>query len=294
MDIALSDDGELSFYIDTAPGELADLEVAAAAAIKWAQALKAAANALNPDCDYRVSLVEAKSGSANWIAKVEQSAPNRALKRIERGWKKVPLIMRLGIGLAVVVPTTAKPTIDYWLGDDGFSDTQKAELEAIYKKIAEQPAVKAGRQSVYKEAQRDPKIAGLGTGIPEGDNWKPKNTIPANQFAEAEGLFEPQQAEEPEERVVIQELDVILVTPRLENARRAWTFRQEGIPGSFNAEMDDANFLAALDRSGVHETLRANIPMSIRLEIKQERIDGEWKVKRRGRRVVEVISPVVE
>lgn len=294
MDIAMSDYGELSFYIDTAPGELADLEVAAAAAIKWAQALKAAANALNPDCDYRVSLVEARSGSANWIAKVEQSAPNRALKRVERGWKKMPLIMRLGIGLAVVVPMTAKPTIDYWLGNDGFSDTQKAELEAIYKKVAEQPAVKAGRQSVYKEAQRDPKIRGLGTGIPEGDNWKPKNTIPANQFAEAEGLFEPQKAEEPEERIVSQELDVILVTPRLENARRAWTFRQEGIPGSFNAEMDDANFLAALDRSGIHETLRANIPMSIRLEIKQERIDGAWKVKRRGRRVVEVISPVVE
>lgn len=294
MTEATLDAGELSFYLDTVPGELADLEVAAAAAIKWAQAIKAAATALNPDCDYRVSLVAAKPGSSNWIAKIEQSAPNRALKRVERGWKKMPLIARVGIGLAVVIPTTAVPTIDYWLGNDGFSDTQKAELVEIYNQVVDAPAVKSGRQSVYKEAQRDPKITGIGTGVPTGEHWKPANTIPSNQFAEAEGLFDAQVDNSPDERSISQTLDVILVTPRLENARRAWTFRQEGIPGSFNAEMNDANFLAALDRSGIHENLRANIPMTIRMEIKQERVNGEWRVKKRGRQIVEVISPVVE
>jgi hypothetical protein len=57
--------------------------------------------------------------------------------------------------------------------------------------------------------------------------------------------------------------------------------------------MTDARFLAALDREGIRETLRANIPMRTRLEIKQEKTGGEWKVARRGRRVVEVISPAV-
>jgi len=46
-----ADSGELSLYFDTAPNELADLEVVAAAAIQWAQGLKAAATAVDPDYD---------------------------------------------------------------------------------------------------------------------------------------------------------------------------------------------------------------------------------------------------
>lgn len=287
-----ADDGELSLYFDTQAGELADLEVTAAAAIQWAQGLKAAAAAVDPDCIYRVSLVAAKPGSSNWIARLERSAPNQALKRVATGWKKVPLILRLGIGLAVVIPTTAKPTIDYWFGDDGFTETQKRELREIYEKAASAEPVKAHQKAIYQAAPRDRKITGIGTGIPKGDDWKPP-TVPANQFAEANGLFERQE-EIPSERVVPQTLDVILVTPRLENAPRTWTFRQEGLPGTFNAAMKDKKFLAALDRSAVRETFRLNIPMRIRLEIKQQLVDGEWKVTRQGRSVVEVLSPTFE
>jgi len=288
-----SDNGELSLYFDTAPGELADLEVAAAAAIQWAQGLKAAALAVDPTNEYRVSLVAAKPGSSNWIAKIEQSKPNQVAKTVVRGWKKVPLIMRIGIGLAVVIPTTAKPTLDYWLGKDGFSDTQKKELKDVYEKAAKDEAVKGHRQAIYKIAPRDRKITAIGTGVPQGENWKPEQTVPSSQFPEADGLFEPQQ-EAADERTIPQTLEVVLVTPRLENAPRAWTFRQEGLPGTFNAVMKDKKFLAALDRSGIRETLRANIQMKIRLQIKQTLVDGEWKVSRRGRSVVEVLSPVVE
>lgn len=288
-----ADSGELSLYFDTAPGELADLEVAAAAAIQWAQGLKAAALAVDPDCEYRVSLVAAKPGSSNWIAKVERSKANQAAKQVAAGWKKVPLIMRLAIGLAVVIPTTAKPTLDYWVGDDGFSETQKKELAEIYEKAAKDDAVTAHRRSMYKVAPRDRKITGIGTGVPTTDDWKPAKTIPANRFAEADGLFELQ-PEEPSERTVPQTLDVVLVTPRLENAPRVWTFRQEGLPGTFNALMKDRRFLAALEQSAIRETLRSNIPMKIRLEIRQRNIDGEWKVTRQGRTVVEVLSPSVE
>lgn len=205
------------------------------------------------------------------------------------------MIVRLGIGLAVVVPLTAKPTVDYWIGNDGFSETQKREPEEIWKKASGAPPVKAQRKAIYKEAPRDKKITGVGTGVPTSDDWKPKNVLPANRFAEADGLFEPQEIEEEFERTIPQELDVILVTPRLENARRAWTFRQEGIPGTINAEMTDRKFLDALDRpGGIRENIRANIPMRIELEIDQKKINGEWKVKKRGRRVVKVISPAVE
>lgn len=286
------DAGELSLYFDTAPGELADLEIAAAAAIQWAQGLKAAAAAVDPDCDYRVSLVAARPGSSNWIAKIERSAPNQAAQRVVRGWKKVPLVMRLGIGLAVAVPTTIVPTLEWWLGDGGFSEKEKEQLREIYTEASKDAEVEAHRKAMFKSVQRDRNITGIGTGVPVGLNWKPPSLIPASQFPQADGLFELET--QPNERTISQTLDVVLVTPRLENAPRAWTFRQEGIPGSFNAIMKDTAFLAALEKSAVRETLRVNIPMRVRLSIRQQNVDGEWKVTRQGRSVIEVLSPKVE
>lgn len=287
-----ADSGALSLYFATKPGELADLEIAALAAIEWARGLKAAAAAIDPTADYRVTLIEAKQGSSNWIAKIEKSAPNRALERVQSGWKKLPVLMRVGIGFAVTLPLTAKPTFDYWVGNDGFSETQKAELAEIYSQAARDPIVQRHRRNMYREAPRDSKISGIGTGVPTSDDWKPQHIIPSGQFSETEGLFEIQEDDPHNERTIGQTLDVILVTPRLENARRAWTFRQEGLPGTFNAIMADPDFLVALDRDGgVHESLRTNIAMRVELEIKQEKVDGEWKVKRRGRRIVKVLSP---
>lgn len=295
-------DGTLAFYLATKPGDLADLEIAAAAAIHWSKGIKAAATALNPKAEYRVTLVAARPGSSNWIAKietlcekVEQSKANQIAERVKAGWQNLPVIARMAIGLAVVIPTTASPTIEYWFGDDGFSETQKREMADIYRQVVDAPAVEAHRKAIYKETPRDKKITGVGTGIPNGDDWKPSHILPANRFAEASGLFELEDAAENSQRTVPQLLDVILVTPRLENARRAWTFRQEGIPGTFNAEMTDLTFLQALERpGGIRENMRANIPMRIELEIDQEKIGGEWKAKRRGRRIVKVISPAVE
>ncbi|MEP9376171.1 hypothetical protein ABLE91_05615 [Aquabacter sp. CN5-332] len=292
-EVADGDNGELSLYFATEMGELADLEVAATAAIQWAQGLRAAAAVVDPTCLYRVSLVAAKPGSSNWIAKIERSGPNQAVKRVVEGWKKVPAILRLAMGLAVVIPTTAKPTLDYWLGDDGFTETQKRELRELFEKASGAETVKAHRKAMYQVAPRDKKITAIGTGIPEGENWKPRATIPANQFPEADGLFELEE-DKQKERTIPQVLEVVLVTPRLENAPRSWTFRQEGLPGTFNAVMRDKRFLAELDKSGIRERLRANIPMTIRLEIKQQLVGDEWKVARQGRSVVEVISPSVD
>ncbi|ABS68839.1 hypothetical protein Xaut_3611 [Xanthobacter versatilis] len=294
VDIAeFADAGELSLYFDTKPGQLADLEVVAAAAIQWAQGLKAAASIADPTWEYRVSLVAAKPGSSNWIAKIERSKANDLAQQVVDGWKKVPVIFRLAIGLAVVVPTSAIPTLNYYMGNDGFSETQKRELIEIFEKTSKTDAVKMHRQQMYKEAPRDRKITGIGTGVPTSDDWRPAVTIPSDQFAEADGLFDVRD-DKPMARTIPQILDVVLVTPRLENAPKAWTFRQEGIPGTFNAVMKDKKFLAALERSEIHETLRANIPMRVRLQIKQKYIDGEWKVISRGRSVVEVLSPRVD
>jgi hypothetical protein len=191
----------------------------------------------------------------------------------------------------VVVPITAKPTRDYWTGHDGFSEKQKKELNEIVDK-ARTPTVQSQQRQIYRTLQRDTNITGVGTGVPT-TLWKPKVLVPSNQFAEADGLFAPQE-EVPKERVLTPTLDVILVSPQLENAPRAWTFRQEGIPGSFRAIMKDKRFLAALERRAVKEQFRANIPMKIRMEVKEQLVDGDWKVARKGRTVAEVVSPQID
>jgi hypothetical protein len=254
---------------------------------------------LDPSHEYRVTLISATPGSSKWRAKVEQynqalqdSKINKQAERVAAGWKGLPLVARVAIALAVVIPTTAKPTIEYWLDTEDFSETQLEQIRGEFDKAIKDQAVKAHRQTLFQEVQRDRKITGVGSALAPTKEWAPKKTVPADQFAEGTGLFDLQE-EAPRERTIPQELDVILVTPRLESAPRAWTFRQEGIPGTFNAMMRDEKFLEALENSAIRETLRANIPMRVRLEIKQRLNGNEWEVTRGGRSVVEVISPPI-
>jgi hypothetical protein len=280
----------VSLYLDLKPSEEVDLEVAAEAAIRWARALKAAAAAVNPKYNYRVQLVAAEPGSKRWLAKIERSSVNQFAKQVKAGWDEVPLILRAGIALAVVIPLTVKPTINYWLGNDGFSESEKAYLREIIGTSVSDPAVKNYKKQMYTELQRDRNITGVGGGIPDRENWRPRDLVPANQFAMGTGLFEIQ--EEPEqEKTTSQELDVILVAPNLDNPKSTWVFRQDGISGHIRAVMADAKFLTALEQSSVKEAFRTHIPMKIRLQIKQIKVNDEWKVKNRGRSVVEVISP---
>ena len=58
--------------------------------------------------------------------------------------------------------------------------------------------------------------------------------------------------------------------------------------------MRDKRFLKALEESHVREQLRTGIPMTIRLEVKEQKDGGDWVVKRGGRSVIEVISPKID
>lgn len=291
MEISIEDGEAVSLYFDLRPEKIIDLEVAARAAIEWSQAIKAASTAVDPSYEYRVGLIAAEPGSSKWLAKIERSRVNQAAKDIKQGFESIPLIMRLGVGLVVAIPTTIVPTYEHYFGDGGFTETQKAELDEIVRKASESPDVQEHQKSMYREVQKDPNITGVGGGVPTSKDWRPDFMLPASQFAEADGLFRAKELVGDEERTFFKTLDVVLVTPRLENAKRTWTFRQEGIPGTFGAIMADPEFLSALDSNKIRERFRLNIPMTIKLEIKEVKVDGEWRVKRRGRSVVKVISP---
>jgi len=283
----------VSLYLDLAPGEEVDLEVAAEAAIEWARALKAAAAALDGSKEYRVQLVAAEPGSKRWLAKIEESKINQTTISAKEKWENVPLIIRLGLVGLVVLPITAKDTWDVYFGDDGFSETQLEELEKLRDSGTRDLEFDKHKKNMFQQCQRDRAITGLGGGVPDREDWRPDTLFPANRFAEGAGLFELQE-EEPEERPIFQELDVILVSPNLDNPRLSWVFRQEGIPGKINASMADEAFLTALESSQVKEKFHSPIHMKIKLKIVHVLKDGAWKIKHGGTSVVEVISPTTD
>lgn len=282
----------VSLYLELKPDEEVDLEVAAEMAIQWSRAMKAAATAIDPDYEYRVGLIAAKPGSKNWIAKVERSRPNQVAKDIKAGWESVPLILRWTIGLVVVLPVTAIPTWQFWTGNATFSDAQVKQMDDAFERALKNDSVQGHRRKMFQGAQRDPTITGVGGGVPDNPDWRPGKTVPANQFAIEEGLFNVVE-EDVKTRTTPVELDVILKSPDLENAPLTWVFKQPGIPGTIRAVMRDKRFLDALEKSEVRERFRTEIPMRVRIETKEEFIGGTWKLVRGGRSVVEVISPEV-
>jgi len=280
------DDDILGLYFDVEKGKGVDLEVAAAAAIEWAQAMRAAMAAIDPQADFRIEMIGQRDGSLWVFAKI-----GKVLARALDGWDKLPRAQRIAIAFAIFVATTGYPTYDFYFGDHGFSDRQKEELREIIQQAKSAPGFEDHKQKMFKIAERDSSIKALG--VAAGFKSKPDISVPRDQFPEFGGLWAVQVHEQsPTQRILTPELDVILVAAQFENAPRAWTFRQEGLP-SFRAIMKDKAFLNALESADVQERFRMRIPMRIRLEIKEVLQNGEWKLARKGRSVVKVISPEV-
>ena len=116
-------------------------------------------------------------------------------------------------------------------------------------------------------------------------------TVPSSDFARRSGLWEVEDDEQ--ERTLRPIIDVTLISPVLVGNPRSWKFKPEGLP-EFSAVMRDQQFLDALEQNDVRERLRTGIRMTVRLEVKEVKVRGEWQVKKRGgRSVTEVITPKV-
>ena len=152
------------------------------------------------------------------------------------------------------------------------------------------PELEARRRRFFHALERDPSITSAG--VAEGRESLPMYLVPSNQFAQMTGLWTLE--EDRTERTIYPVVDVTLVSPVLIHGQRSWVFRPiDGLP-EFSAIMKDKRFLTALAQAHVQERLRTGIVMTIRLEIKEERVNGAWKDKQRGRPVIEVISPQID
>ncbi|MGQ0559223.1 MAG: hypothetical protein ACT4OE_06515, partial [Sphingosinicella sp.] len=223
-------ENQLSLYFDLKPGKKADLEIISAAAIAWVEALRATAQAIDPESDIKVELVDADESSLIFNTVVEwlERHVEPKLKRIERGGKRLPRTKKLAFALMLFVIVTGYPTYDFYFGDEPFTDEDRQMLKEIYDQVVNEPAVETAKKKFYRTLEREPAITGVGIKEKPEDR-KPIILVPSDRFAEAGGLWTPD-VEEDDLEVSRPVLDVVLVKPALVNRQRSWTFKPEGLP----------------------------------------------------------------
>ncbi len=282
----------VSLYFGLKDGETADLEIISQAAIDWVETLRALAQATNPGTDVKVELLTVDKGSNVFNTIVEWFDRNiePTLERIEKGAEKAPPRSRkLLLGLASFTLVTAIPTYDAYFGDD-FDENDRSTLKRIEEQTKSDPAVRTARRKLFRTLEREPSITSVA--IKDEPTGTEISIVRSNHFAEEAGLFDPQQADVPE-RITRPVLEVVLVKPALLHTPRTWTFKPDGLP-EFDAVMRDAKVLAAIQEKGFPAKMREGVRMTIRLEVKEVQIDGEWKLIRGGRSVMRVISPKLD
>lgn len=281
-------ESDLSLYFQLRKGEKADLEVVAAAALAWVESLRAAAQAIDPDADLRVEIVDAEESSLSirTLLKWFETHVEQRLERFERGGQKLPRTKKLAVALGAFLIFTAPQTFDFYFGEDEFTKEDREKLDELVKIAKDNKDVQAARRRFYRAIEREPAITAVG--IKETQEGPPVAMVPSNMFAEGGGLWD-QEEESVRERITRPVVDVVLVKPALVHTPRAWTFKPDGLP-EFEAVMRDPEILQSM-QAGLPQNLREGIRLRVRLEVREVMVDGQWRLVRGGRSVTKVIGP---
>jgi hypothetical protein len=286
----LRETAPISLYFKLQEQQSADLEIISEAAIAWVETLRAIAQAVDPESDVKVELINVDQSSAIFNTLVDWFDRNidPHLDRIVRGYERQPRSRKLLLALAGFTITTAYPTYDAYFGDD-FSEEDRATLQRIDEQTRHNPAVTTARSKFFRIVERERTIEAVG--IKEDPHSEPIVLVDSGSFEHDDGLFAVD-ADIPE-RVTQTVLEVVLVKPALVHTPRAWTFKPDGLP-EFDAVMRDAKVLNAIRTKGFPSQMREGVRMTIRIEVHEVLVDGQWKLIRGGRSVMRVIDPKIE
>ncbi|MEQ1538099.1 MAG: hypothetical protein ABL928_04160 [Sphingorhabdus sp.] len=278
----------LSLYFGLKEGETADLEIISAAAIAWVETMRALAQSVDGGSDIKVDLVDVDQSSAIYNTVVEWFDRNVEphLDRIAAGASKAaPRSRTLVLTLAAFTVTTVVPTV---MGD-GFNEDDRERAKRIEQQT-KSPAVETARQKFYRAIEREPAIESIQ--IRQEPQGEPIVIVSKESFPVEGGLFALEE-EGVQERITPAVVEVVLVKPALVHTPRTWTFKPDGLP-EFDAVMRDALVLQAIEDKGFPAIMREGIRMTLRLEVKEVLVDGQWKLVRGGRSVMRVISPKID
>jgi hypothetical protein len=157
------------------------------------------------------------------------------------------------------------------LSDDDLKNVADAVVRAMEAHVAA-PEVR----QVFREVARDEMIEGVGVTL--RPRARPASIVPREQFEER-GAEAPLPNPGRDERTVITEVRVTLISPVLLPGKRRWRFRWGA--GEFGAPVKDEEFLVRALTGLEPIPMRAGITMDVELETREEHEGGVWVPKER-------------
>jgi hypothetical protein len=262
--------------LDLQPGEKADLEVVARAAIAFSEAVKEVAFFLDPSLEIRVELESGSEGSLslNSIIKSIKTADGKDITLAAIGG--VVLIwfgnhvLDWGFEKVMDAVTGGSETVQVEMH---IPQEEKKYLDSLVEKAVNGRVGQEHVQQVYRELEVDPKIKGVGaTRVPAR---RPSHIIPREEFPERSGATAPQELDAAVSTRAPETLEtLVLIRPVLLPGHRRWRFA--GRQGEFGAPILDDEFLQNLYAGNVPVQMSGGIEMDVVLQTIEEKIGSVW------------------
>lgn len=269
----------LSLYLDLEPGQVADLEVVASAALAWAAAIRETAYILDPSIEVRVELASGTAGSLSLNAILRSVRDTVTDKQTIR----TIIITALVWAFQETASWTYGQILDALKGEDaapvaaGLSDEDKEDIARRVAKALEGKVATSEIQRMYRALERDPAIKGVGATTTPGK--RPAIIVPRQSFPQKAGHGEVK-IETVTKRTVPQTLHVTLIRVVLvEDGGRRWRFKTGQT--EFSANMKDQEFLQRLLTGATPVPMVTGIEMDIELETTEELRGGVWVATQR-------------
>jgi hypothetical protein len=268
----------ITLYFDLQDGFTADLEVISRVSLAWAAAIKEAAYMIDPLLEVRVEVSDATSGSFSLngilrnlhITKDGETLTLRALAFVVVAWMSTHA-MDYAFEKGADIVTGHE--------QDAFTPEQKRELREIVEKAMADKAGAQRVQQVYREAERDPAIKGMGATQKRGE--RPAYIVPRSEFRARSGRGGANVLEETiNRRTTVEEVRVMLISPVLLPGTRRW--RVQSSVGEFGVTIKDQDFLNQVLMGTTHLRMRGGIEMVVELETHEEFRNGVWETTDRN------------
>lgn len=279
---------DLVLRFEIVEGKNPEVESVAQALAAFADVLRAAATAIEPESSLVVELVGVEPGS-NKFRMILRKA-HRTLEEISAGADEYPIYkkaaMALGglvCGTVIVVGITNSLTPDPRIPPD-----QMAVFQQMNERMAE--SVELQRQSARFWGITQDEPAFHRVQVLSGQGRVVMFDVPRTEFAARSGVWGDEESDI--EQLVERRSatwDVILVKPVLVPERRRWTFARDGL--EFSALMTDKSVLQAIHDKTLPLQIAEGVAMKIEVGYR-ERFDGRaWLPVPGSHRVKRVISP---
>lgn len=254
----------VSLYLDVEPGQVADIEVVARAALAFSKTIKEIVFVLDPSLEIRVEIASGTPGSLSLDA---------VIRSLKEKAKARPILAATVVLLSGWFGNYAfTEALDALRGKDTLSAEEIDEIAAKVAQAIERRVAQEQVQSVYQELERDTRIKGVGVTTVVGS--RPDDIVPREQFALrsdptilTEVTTEARRSRKRRETVVI-------VRPVLLHGTRRWRFNSA--EGEFGAQVKDETFLEKLLTGQLLLPMIGGVELDVLLETEEHFIDGVW------------------